>query len=317
MIPAILIGAMGSAFGVAFAGGAFPSATPTHVENHLVVLGGGQKDDYVNLQYTPNVMTVYAGDSVSFVNNNPTEPHTVTFGPKKMIEKLVAGFVTPVPSSNGPPVLKFTTAAVVATKSNVVKPGKFVNSGVLSGEYHGITKKSWTAKFPVPGKYEYYCLVHGTSMHGWVVVLPRPGVSTHYTIIAGPNTPSPTVADVFQPDQLTVKVGTTVTWESFFHTVTFGSMAQIHALRHKFVLKSGQGSKAVYQLNPQVAFPSVQGCGTPSAPCSYSGGWMNSGLLQGSAKGPATWSMTFTTPGTYVYGCLVHPGMDAVIKVVA
>src|SRR5579863_658550 len=93
---ALAVGLLGTTAGVAFAGGGlFAASSPAPIENHLVILGGGQRDDYVNLQYTPNVMTVYAGDSVTFKNNNPTEPHTVTFGPKKLITKMVAGFITP------------------------------------------------------------------------------------------------------------------------------------------------------------------------------------------------------------------------------
>jgi plastocyanin len=33
------------------------------------------------------------------------------------------------------------------------------------------------------------------------------------------------------------------------------------------------------------------------------------------AAGPAKYTLTFTKPGTYEYGCLLHPHMDGTITV--
>jgi plastocyanin len=159
-------------------------------------------------------------------------------------------------------------------------------------------------------------------MSGTIFVHPRPGTSHFYVVGAGLFGNSPkynsniNAEDVFFPENLTVHVGDTVEWASFFHTVTFASPKVITHLRHKFVLrKPGANGKWVYFANPAVVFPSSRnGCGTKTA-CSYSGGFLNSGLLQGGNSGPATFKVTFTKAGWYHYGCLVHPGMDGSIRV--
>jgi plastocyanin len=75
----------------------------------------------------------------------------------------------------------------------------------------------------------------------------------------------------FQPRQITVKVGTTVTWtneDPTSHTVTSGTRG-----------------------NPSGLFDS------------------------GDVAPGATFSFTFTQPGTYDYYCKIHSGMDGVVVV--
>ena len=107
-------------------------------------------------------------------------------------------------------------------------------------------------------------------------------------------------------------------WQGGGHTVTFGSSAQIATLRTQFVLKTkGKNGQYQYQVNPQVAFPSSQdGCGT-STPCTYTGGFLNSGIIGGlgGGGGGGSFAVTFPKPGVYTYSCLVHKGMDGQITV--
>ena len=310
--------------GFAYANGAFTqSAAPTSTHHFTVWVGGGQPDDFPNLQYTPDVLNIYAGDSVTFSVKGRVEPHTVSFGPKKLLDSLAQNFITPVGSKNGPPTLVFTNKVVLPTARHTYDGTGYANSGVLNREYRGtLNQTNWTIKFTKPGEYTYYCLIHYPGMHGTIFVHPRPTTSHFYVVGAGIFGPSSkynsnvNAEDVYFPGNLTVHVGDTVRWESFFHTVTFGTVKTIQNLRRQFVLrKKGPTGKWVYVLNPAVAFPSDRsGCGTKT-PCMYAGGFLNSGLLQGGNKGPATFDVTFTKPGFYYYGCLVHPGMDGTVRV--
>jgi plastocyanin len=311
----LTLGMAGAGAGLASAAGAFNTdAKPVMSQHFTVLVGGGQQEDFTNLQYTPLVLNITVGDTVTFRSPSPVEPHTVTFGPRKVLDALARAFITPIPSKNGPPILRLSTVGILPTPSHVISSHGFANSGVLSSLYTGITKTSWTVRFTKPGKYHYFCLIHYPIMSGWIFVHPQPQPTRLWRVGAGYSLKYST-ADTYFPENLRIHAGDTVEWLSDFHTVTFASNAQLDALRHRFVVKStGPGGKPLYQINPAVFLPSNQsGCGT-GTPCVYAGGYLNSGLLQGTSK-PAIFKVTFTKPGMYHYGCLVHPGMEGNIDV--
>jgi plastocyanin len=89
---------------------------------------------------------------------------------------------------------------------------------------------------------------------------------------------------MFHPSNITVKVGTTLTWrndEAITHTVTSGRYVGVGKTTG---LRSSQ--KADGMFNEKLA-----------------------------EKGK-TFSFTFTKPGTYTYYCDIHQGMNATITVV-
>jgi plastocyanin len=89
---------------------------------------------------------------------------------------------------------------------------------------------------------------------------------------------------MFHPSNITVKVGTTLTWrndEAITHTVTSGRYLGVDKTTG---LRSSQ--KADGMFNERLA-----------------------------GKGK-TFSFTFTKPGTYTYYCDIHQGMNATITVV-
>ncbi len=108
-------------------------------------------------------------------------------------------------------------------------------------------------------------------------------------------------ASTYTPTYLDVTAGDTVLWRSVDqlepHTVSFGPMAMLKDLARKdqFVPIPQKGGPPTLAFNSKVAFP------TPGK--TYNGtGFASSGILQ---KGN-TWSLMFTTPGTFEYICLVH-----------
>ncbi len=105
----------------------------------------------------------------------------------------------------------------------------------------------------------------------------------------------------YAPKYLDVTVGDTVAWRAIDqlepHTVSFGPMAMLKDLSRKdqFIPIPQKAGPPMLQLNPKVAFP------TPGT--TYDGtGFASSGIL-GLGK---TWTLTFTTLGTYQYICLIH-----------
>jgi plastocyanin len=310
-----------STAGLAYASGIFSAAQPTSPTTYTVDIAGGHNgDDFTNFQYTPDTLNVFVGDSVTFTNADSIEPHTVSFGTYSMLAGLSNQFLSVQPNHGGPPTLALLPKVVEPTARTTYDGTGFANSGILSSAYGGLTHDSWTIKLTVPGTYQYYCLVHFPFMIGTIIVNPRPGATSPYTVQAGYGgfglVDATSEATTFLPGALTVHVGNIVQFVGGFHTVTFGTPTQIANLRTQFVQRAGSSGNYKYSINPQVAFPSsTNGCGT-SAPCAYSGGFLNSGFLSSPGSGGGgSFLVKFTKAGVYNYGCLIHKGMDGTITV--
>jgi plastocyanin len=119
------------------------------------------------------------------------------------------------------------------------------------------------------------------------------------------------------PKTKTVKAGTTVTFsissKSEIHSATFGPRPK------DFVLATPQpAGPPLLQFNPLILLPSDP---PPTLP-PYTGqnhgnGFFNTGTMDTDRASPlpASVKVTFTTPGSYVYECMIHPGMEGTITV--
>lgn len=95
--------------------------------------------------------------------------------------------------------------------------------------------------------------------------------------------------DKYYPSTITIDEGDTITWtvEGDAHTISFLS-----------------GAPAPDPFSPQAQ--------NPSGGSTYNGtGIVSSGILDPGQS----YSLTFTKAGTYVYNCLIHPGMSATVIV--
>lgn len=116
---------------------------------------------------------------------------------------------------------------------------------------------------------------------------------------------------IFAPASFEVHRGDTVTWKiNGFHNVRFPEEGLI-----PFALIPGVDDVEVPQINPGVAFPTIEGG------AAYTGGPANSGLPASMPGGPTDSYGTFSLvmdmePGSYNYLCDVHPGMVGVVTVV-
>jgi plastocyanin len=145
----------------------------------LVATGGG-KSYLAIMRFLPTKIVVHVGETVEWTNQDPTEPHTITFSPPGVRgTALEPGAGAPVgvngaldgaesgilPNSAG------TAAACGAGKS-------CLNTGLLGAALQdqvsqtplGLTTARIT--FTTPGTYDYYCVLHDDlGMVGTVVVL--------------------------------------------------------------------------------------------------------------------------------------------------
>ncbi len=102
----------------------------------------------------------------------------------------------------------------------------------------------------------------------------------------------------YLPEALTVKAGTTVEWTTTGpepHSVTF--------------MPAGQ----------QVPPAPDEALFVPTPPTGpYDGkALVNSGLIPQGPQAAPPFDVRFDTPGTYAYGCVIHPGMRGTVTVVA
>ena len=301
------------------------------------------------MRFYPESITINAGDTIVWKLNS-AEPHTITFPqPGQASPELV------VPASEGSQDMMFNPLAVMPQGQATYDGTTLTGSGQLGGEAQFPTEYKLT--FTTPGTYEYFCAFH-QMMKGTVIVqaagTPYPQTqaqidaaaaqqlaadtqaatkaeaeikNTPATTRPGPN--GTTIYEVkmgygdamlafmrFTPTDLTVHVGDTVEWTQTDvetpHTITLTSGGEEPAM---VVPEPQTAGPPKLLLNPQMMLPAG---GT-----TYSGqGYFNSGLIWGTKApmpGPRTYSLTFDTPGTYEYICILHDmmGMNGHITVLA
>jgi plastocyanin len=140
------------------------------------------------------------------------------------------------------------------------------------------------------------------ALYGGALAAPAHAATTWNVVVGGDSSDRALQAQAFLPTSITIDQDDTITWTTgaeFVHTVTFLSGGPAPAV------VAAEGNIVIQPA--ATAFPA----GGPN----YDGsGLVNSGLLEGKGK---TFSLTFTTAGTYGYVCLLHPGMAGQVVVQA
>ena len=302
-----------------------------------VGVGADSSDHAVQLlDFYPRTITVNVGDTINFKLTSVSD-HTVTFLSGTKPPDLTA------PQKDGR--VQFPSTVAFPQGGHEYGGSGYVNSGMFMGDY-----KSWSVTFTKPGRYTYQCLLHPAQV-GTVIVhpagTPYPKTDAQYAslatesvakgLAAGANLraktrataskgasgtvyTAPMVGDAgqrialyrFGTDQITVKAGDTVRWvmkdPDEIHTVTFAGTGEIPP----FIVPqpASQGPPTLY-YNPKVL--------APAGGKSHTGNtFYNSGIMfPVNPPGPTEYSLTFTTPGTFTYWCVVHvpQGMRGTIVV--
>jgi plastocyanin len=143
----------------------------------IAATGGGTQYRAV-VRFLKSTITIHKGDSVTWTNLDPTEPHTVTFGTEPN------NFIPTMPVDLGKPLDDGTLTATITSTND------FLNSGFLQAQApdrsapglgtppSGDTQlppgqTRITIKFNTPGTYSYHCALHDVDgMIGTVLVLP-------------------------------------------------------------------------------------------------------------------------------------------------
>jgi len=296
----------------------------------------------------PGTVTVSKGDKVTFTI---VGFHTAAFlGKGQKLPAFIGASSTLNPPTNDPggapywwggttPLLQLNGAAFAPAGGKVVTGAKTVNSGVLNGD-----APKFTVSFPKTGTFQVRCIIH-PNMKGTVRVVPRSGdtpakrtaratkekaaqtAAVKALVRKADRVTAPTVAIspgtrqaqkfTFEPANRKVAPGTTVRFDmaggNEVHTVSFGPAAFLNQVAKTTF--QGQGvdlaGEGVYASDPPAA-------GIPSlTPTTHGNGYLNSGVLADKGVGPLprSFRITFSTPGTYRYICLVHPEMKGAITV--
>ena len=161
----------------------------------VAATGGGLQPGVV-LRYLSGTIVIHQGESVTWTNSDPNEPHTVTFGtePANFIPTTQAGLGTPAADGTMTAAIKCSPAPATScdadfgpesNPSQVYNPAIFLNSGLLQAqepdrEFSGSGYAQLppgttriTITFNKPGNYYYHCALHDVDgMLGEVIVLP-------------------------------------------------------------------------------------------------------------------------------------------------
>ena len=127
-----------------------------------------------------------------------------------------------------------------------------------------------------------------------------------YSVLAGSAAEFNTAVLAFAPQSLKVHRGDTVTWIlGGFHNIHFETTIS------DLIVAPEVNGQPQPQLNPAVAFPSIEDGGV------FTGGDANSGVALDPTNPVVTFSMVMdVAPGSYSYFCDIHPGMVGAITVV-
>jgi plastocyanin len=263
-----------------------------------------------------------------------------------------AGFNDPAGNPfwfNGQPSLVTPAEVALPTTQKSTDGTGYRNSGVPPDG------KAYTYKlrFTKAGTFNYLCEVH-PGMRGTVRVLPRGAKGARVpsavqdratatrqlvlarraasrlnrfsppanTVVAGHDRGSVAWFKFF-PSVRTVPVGGTVRFsvssKSEIHTVTFGPEAYRDANEAAVLVTPQPSGPPLFQFNPLIFLPSdPPGSLPPYDGANHGNGYLNTGPIDTDPRtpDPSSASVTFTRAGTYVYECLIHPGMEGTIRVV-
>jgi plastocyanin len=253
---------------------------------------------------------------------------------------------------NGQPQFIFNPSLVAGSRSGSSFNGtKDLDSGLPpeTGK-----PKPWSVKLTKAGTYSFYCLIH-PGMKGTVKVVPKgrsvPSAKADAARIkaqlakaianvkkldkaappagnviqAGQDLASGETLLRFVPQQKTVPAGTAVTLtmpsaSTESHTFSFAKEAKtLENVANGFIAPlpgTGTSGPPTIGLSSQVVYPSD----LPLPPYdgnNHGDGFFNTGVLDTGPKSlpPKSTTVTFSTPGTYSYICLIHPDMHGTVVV--
>jgi len=286
----------------------------------IAFLGGKKKPDLI----VPNLAQLVSG-----ANDAAGSPYWFNGQPNLDINPLVAfpaggktfskhkltGSGLPLGDKPAPYKLKFNSRGTF-TYYCLVHPGMAARVRVVSRHTHIPTNKQNAAA----GARELRAIIASAKKR--IAAAPPSGA----TVEVGRST-SEWSAQRFFPSSLTVKVGEPVTFTmekdspSEPHTVTFGPADVLKALSFENVIPPANGAgPPEIRLDPRLVYPTSPPGPNPVAYdlSNHGNGLENVALLDNNSATPQVANktvMTFKSPGTYTYVCVIHEGMAGTVTV--
>ncbi|MGH2562501.1 MAG: cupredoxin domain-containing protein, partial [Thermomicrobiales bacterium] len=125
------------------------------------------------MAFLPESIEIAVGDTITFVNQSPGEPHTVSFigeGEAPPEDLLPGAF------ADGSPKFAINPLTFSAQGGNVWSGTGWVNSGYMGIPEVGLPME-WEVTFDTEGEFIYYCVLHGdaqgNNMAATVTVNPK------------------------------------------------------------------------------------------------------------------------------------------------
>lgn len=147
----------------------------TPPDAHTVLIGAGSQSGAEIASFYPSSLTVNTGDVVTFTHNDPTDIHTVTFGPEPYTLAIEDNLFLP---EGNPPTPFANPLFVLSSDPPPVSPvpydgtnhgNGYINSGLVFPQQAPTGPHQYLVKFTKPGTYRYECVIH-PNMDGTIVV---------------------------------------------------------------------------------------------------------------------------------------------------
>ena len=148
-------------------GEALTQSAPTVAEpapgggtNYYISAGFGSSGASI-LRFLPEELTIKVADTVTWVQSDPQEIHTVTFPEGDPPAALTVTEAPPL----GPPIIVYDPLAVQPQGGPVHRGGGYYNSGIMQ------PFARYTLTFLQPGVYAYVCIPHAHLGHAGTIVV--------------------------------------------------------------------------------------------------------------------------------------------------
>jgi len=142
--------------------------------NKVVWVGTGVRRGPTITSFYPSTLTINPGDTVSFVQHDQADIHTVTFGPPAYTTKIEQTFIQPgrVPLLNPLGALPSDPPGAPLIYDGANHGNGYAGAGILTeaGTNHPGAAHVWNVKFTKVGTYHFECVIH-SNMDGTIKVI--------------------------------------------------------------------------------------------------------------------------------------------------
>jgi plastocyanin len=136
------------------------------------VITPGAPPEIAIQRFSPSRVQIAVGETVTWKNDNPGPPHTVSFG----YQPGPTGFLSIEPSTDGPPNIFLDPKVAFPVKPSPNYEGTgYYNSGIIDSTPEATGGSSFSLRFTKAGTYPYICILHADQGMAGVVIVGEGG----------------------------------------------------------------------------------------------------------------------------------------------